>query len=362
MTEKELKKALKQQADEHTPELADAVLQKAEEQGLFAQMPQEMPVVEKKKAGSIPRRRWGRIAGGLVAVAACCAIILPLALRNKPNTPAVAEPYTSVCMQINPSVELTVKNGKVTKARALNPDGAVLIVHSQLVGKPIAEACLQVAELANSRRLIGAEGITLYVSGEDETAMQSLLYGELTANNYVVKENESAEAERLKNTYCISTGKAKLIAEVLRLYPEYAEERLVKKSAEDLHELIEDYHEEEMENFQATLFAEYQVQYGLFVRDVSEKLGSYRADLNGLNALSPTERDQQIQAFNQTYAILGEDFLIEANEPWREAYAECLEELDEVEEELSENADEAFADLFEDWLEEFQESKFDRDD
>ncbi len=366
MTGKELEKLLKREAEEHTPELADVIMQKAEEEGLF-QKPQEVPAQEEIPVLVFPKRNRGLrgLVGTFVAVAACCAITMPFVFREMGSSTVVAEHHTSVCMQINPSVEFTVKNGKVTKARALNQDGAVLLVHSQLVGKSVEAACLDVAGMAERRNLLTADGITLYVSGGNEAATEKLIVDELSAHNYLVNsegKDTQSEVERLKATYPISKGKAKLVAEVLRLYPDRAEKRTVTMSSEELHELIEDYHEEEMERFEASLWTEYETQYAGFVEKVSKLLTTYRDDLTALNELTAEARGEAIVEFNQTYAALGEDFLIEVDESWRETYNECLEELDEVEEELAENADDAFADLFEDWLEEFQEGRFDRDD
>ncbi len=362
MNKKELERRLREESNENIPDLADKILMKAEEEGLFEEREFAPTRREKHVKRSWIRRPIGRIATALATAFVGIAVILPLVFRPSQKDGVTADAdATTVCMKINPSVEFTVENDVVTQARSLNQDAAVLLVHNDLEGKLVEEACLQFAAMAADRNLITEEGITLYVSGKDETAVEEKIAQKLKDNDYVFHrgaEEYEEEGEKLASKYQISSGKARLIAEIIKIYPnKYSESRLAKMKIDDLYEILEEYDEDEMEKFIAELGGKYEEEYAKFVEIVSEKLIGYRADLEALNDLPKEERLTEIERFNQTYFLLGEDFLIDLEDDlWEECYEECLEELDEIEADLAKNADEAFFDLFEDWLEEFQEN------
>lgn len=362
---------LKRETEEHTPDILSRVTEewKKEKETLGSASPAPSATEEKTvRRASGGRRRLGvRLAALFATAAACLAIVLPIALNS---APAAVPAYATVCVKINPSVELTVEEGVVTGVRALNKDAAVLLVHSSLEGLPAETACVTVADLADSRNLMTEAGIALYVSGKDEEALEASIRAQLTASNYKVADSDDAHAAELSERYGVSYGKARLAAEVLRKYPQYAEEAVVKCSSEDLLDILEDYDEGEMDEFEAHLMQEYQSQYQQFVRDVESLLLSYEDDLRALDAkypdLSPEELFAEVEAFNLKYQKLGEDFLIEISEDlfdreeWKDILEECIEEAEEVRKDLEEDADEMFADLFEDWLEDFQNA-FDDD-
>ncbi len=359
MKREEIEKRLREEA-EPIPDLSDEILAKAEEEGLFS-TPAPAPTREKPFPNPIRRQRIARAVAAVAVAAAIFTMVVPGLLNQKEGVTASAD--TSVCMQINPAIEFSVNDGKVSAVRSLNQDAVVLLIHEKLVGAPIEEACLQVAQLADSRSLITTDGITVYVSGKNESEIEGKISGKLST--YSVRfgeENYQNEATRLATKYKITEGKARLAAKVLALYPNLAEEKVVKLRPSKLHELIEDYHEEEIERYEEELRLQYQALYGDFVQNVSALLAEYRTDLDALNGMTDTARKAEIPEFNQKYAQLGDDFWIETDESWRESYQECLEELEEIGEELEENADEVFADFFEDWLEEFQNEHFRDDD
>ena len=374
MRRSQMIRSMRREADEYTPDVLSRVTEEFEKtkQAETLSAEETAPVVapEKKSTRRLSdgRRKLGvRLAAVFAAAAACLAIVLPIALHT---APAAIPAYATVCVKINPSVELTVEDGIVTDVRALNKDAAVLLVHSTLEGLPAETACVTVADLAESRNLMTEDGIALYVSGKDEEALEANIRAELTASNYKVADSDDAYAAELSERYGISYGKARLAAEVLRKYPQYAEEAVVKCSSEELLDILEDYDEGEMDEFEAHLMQEYQAQYQQFVQDVESLLLSYEDDLRALDekypSFSSSELLAEVEKFNLKYQKLGEDFLIEPSEDlfdrneWKDIIKECIEEAEEVREDLEENADETFADLFEDWLEDFQNS-FDDD-
>lgn len=340
MRTSEIKKRLREESKTVVPDVWESVLSEAKEEGLIRNT-----VQRRTKA----RRGNGkRLIGFLVAAAVVClSVVLPITLSGAGTN------LTVVCMRINPSVEFTVQNGEVTGVRALNKDGAVLLVHHSLTGLPAEEACETVAITAEN--LITEDGITVYVSGDDEEELEKKISDRLQAHNYKLKKTDGAYAEQLAERYEISKGKARVAAEVLTLFPQYAEEAVVKQPIQELHEILEDYDEGEMDDFEEHLLTEYQQEYEAYVQTVSGLLEEYEGDLNELDGMRQTDRLQQVPRFNEKYAMLGEDFQLDLEDGWREAYYECMEELKEVRRDVKKNAEETFADLFEDWLEEFRE-------
>lgn len=369
------KKILSEEADAHVPDLCDQILSRADAEELWEHAQQEktpMPEIKPRRAEK-SRRRSGmarRIALAIAAVCLCLAVVLPIALQPRPELPPVtADTQAVVCMRINPAVEFVVEEDKVTDVRALNKDAAVLLLHNSYVGQAAENACVGFAALAERENLITQEGISLYVSGKDEAALRERIERGLLANNYSLSDvgvQVQSYAEQLMQKYGIGRGKASAAAEVLQLFPQLAEAQVVKLDAEDLYELLEDYDEGEMEEFEASLLIEYEAEYAQFVADVSKLLSEYRAELTALAEDSEEVRRGKIPAFNEKYAKLGEDFLIEEDDwkddDWDDEFEDRLEELEELEEDLAEEADETFAELFDDWLEEFRHGHWSDDD
>ncbi len=356
MKKKDLEKRLRTEGQENIPDLKAQILAQADAEGLFDRVPQTSPqtaVVRRRKPV-----RLGKVFAALAACVACIALILPFALRSEPI--GIQESYTTVCMKINPAVEFIVDEGKVTRTKALNKDGAVLLVHTSLEGVPVEQACLTVAQLAGGRNLITEKGITLYVAGENEEQIERKISESLQAQ-YLLQTGGAdyqALAERLVSTYGISKGKARLVAEAMTLCG-IPEKKAVRMSAEDLHEEIEDYQEEEMDAFERELLGRFDSEYESYKAEVSELLVTYRERLEALNEMSEGEREEEIAPFNRDFSKLGEDFQIDTRISWERAYGECMEEIVEATEDFAEDPDETFRDLFEDWLEEFQNKEFD---
>ncbi len=382
MTDKELENLLKSQGgSDQIPDVKDKVLFLAEGEKLFeinaqktARKRKEDAKKELEKSSEkgffdFLKKPFGKVATGFLALVIICSIIIPIALNNSKSIPTKTEEITAVCMQINPSVELEIKDGFITGAKGLNKDGVVLLVNASLVGMAAEDGCLWVAQAASAQGLITERGITLYVSGKDEADLENRISNKLKNSNFSLNKggaNRQNKAEDLAKKYKISQGKARVVAEILSLFPNYDEKALCELPSEELFEILEDYREGEMDEFEAHLMTEYQAQFEQYKASVKGLLEKYETDLEELNTLSGEELLKKIRLFNVEYEKLGEDFLIDENEiaedGWEEVYEECKEEILEIAQEFKENEKETFADLFEDWLEDFQGSRFDRDD
>ena len=352
MRNRKLQKELRREADAHTPHIGDAIATQAEREGLLRD---STPVKQK--------RGLRRTLTSLAAAACCLALLVPFgSYLLTPNAPA--EDVTTICMQINPAVEFTVADGVVSNVRALNTDASVLLVGNDLVGKTAEEACEEFASLAEAQNLITENGITLYVSGKDEGAIEDKITNRLAAHNYSWRrgaEEYKERAEKFAKKYDISGGKARMIAELLAKFPKLKEKDLVKMDNADLHELIEDYQETEMKAFEQELHSKYMKKHADFITEVTALMTLYLADLDALAIETETALSERIAAFNEKYAKLGEDFLLDPDttaEELAEELAERKEELAELAVDLAKNADKIFREIFENWREDFHKDTF----
>ena len=82
MKRSELEKELRREAQAHTPDVYGSVLSSANKAGLFAQT-QSAPVRKREKKGRV----WLRATACTAAAAVCLAVVLPLALSRKGESP-----------------------------------------------------------------------------------------------------------------------------------------------------------------------------------------------------------------------------------------------------------------------------------
>ncbi|MGN0822763.1 MAG: hypothetical protein ACI4NG_03225, partial [Candidatus Gallimonas sp.] len=339
MKRNEIEQELRRESETYVPDGYDRICAALKEEGLLTSPADEIPT--KRAAAPRARRKrrlFGGIAASLATIAACFAIVLPIALRDEISVPTPE--YATVCMKINPAVELTVTEGAVTQTRALNKDGAVLLLCNDFTGKSAEEACSAIALLAEKSNKMTEAGITLYVSGKDETALETSIRARLASENYTLAETDSAYAERLATEYKISLGKAKVAAEVLTQFPAYSEKEIVKYDVEDLYEILEDYRKEDMDEIEARLNENYQDEYKAFVGKVQTLLNEYESALDELNASFDTVDDEEwerkVADFNERFSVLGDDFLPkEEKKKWEKSYRECKEELADIQNDLS---------------------------
>lgn len=377
MKDSEIEKRLKQESDAHTPDLLEKIRLAAREEGLLEETVPAMPSGRRKTPRPARSRSiFRRLTAALVAAACCLAVILPVALSAVTDVPSAPDvpAYTTICMKINPAVEFKVEGETVTQVRALNTDAAVLLVDSRttLTGVSPEEACLTFAEMAQRSGRIGENGVTVYVGGKDEEEWESRIESTLSSfvTNIGGKDYEET-AKKLSEKYSVTLGKARIAAELLANDPSLSEKKLMKMSLEDLYERSEDYREEEMERYQAELKERYESEYDQFLTDtLAPVIEKYEGLLNGyiadLSAMDGTDREA-IDAFNQRYAELGEDFYIEYehNKDWEREREKYLRRAEEAKRELQEDPLDFLEDLkldeykdYEDFLDDFKDKNF----
>ncbi len=367
MKTRKLKNQLKTELETQVPDVYGKIVVQAEAEGLFS-----APKAEAARKGERVRAQKQRnkktrlgVLSSIAAVAACCAIVLPVTLTNLQATPYEVEDYTTVCVKINPCVEFTVQEEVVTSAQALNKDAAILLVDTSLVGLPVEEACLQFANLASASNLVTADGITVYVSGKDEVAVEEKITACLQENEYEHHRGGEAyeeDAKQLREQHKVSEGKSRLIAEILSLFPELDSAELAKLPSDELYDILEDYAEDEMESFESELEGEFSTQYSALVEEVRGKLDSCSAWLEELKNTPVEQRAEKLLAFSEEFGILDDDFVIayDPNVDWEELIAEFEEEFNELKEGMREEPEKFFPEIFEEMRENFRQDKFDK--
>lgn len=356
----QIKRKIKRESDFDTPDVFDKVLSESQNQGFSA-------------SSSKTKKRFPvymRVCAAAVSLALCLAVVLPFVLK-KNNTPSVYD-YTTVCMQINPSVELKVENGKVTQVKALNKDAVLLLLNINLIGMNADEAGLLVANTAQKSSFLTQNGIGLYVAGNDEEEVKNSISQALENANFKVNSFVDQSTFEQAKKYGVSAGTMSLINEILKISPAWTLESLLKKSPEDLCEILEDYDENEIGDFETLILNEYKTEYAQFVEKVKELLGQYKGDVESLkqfvsqDGFSVAQLNEKIKEFNDKYSVLDDDLYIEYFDEndgiSADDFNEYLEEIDELLKDIEEDADEEFADMFEDWLESFKSHHRDDDD
>ena len=290
-----LERELRREAQEHTPDVYQRVLaaygSRKEGGGAAVRVRRRTPLAIAACA-----------AAGVLLLLAC---ILPFALKGSAG--GRAELYIS----INPSVQFTVSDGRVTGVTALNRDAALLLSGKDYVGMSAEDASASFASLSAQKHLITAEGVGVYATGADSAALEARvrerLSGEL-GGAYTVSELSEAEFEALIAAYD-------------------------EKAMGD----FEDYLERELEHLRVG-----------FADRVAELMGSYRADLDKVFAGEMT-RD----AFNSKYLYLGEDLIFEDGDEEKE---DLWEEFEELCSEIGHHGEEyIFDELYDEFLEAVEE-------
>lgn len=105
----------------------------------------------------------------LLSIGLTLASLACLASCDKANSAADEKSFVS--LDINPSVELVVEDGKVTNVYATNDDAKVLIYDEELVGKKFEEVVDKLIDLSVECGYLSAENtvVDFTVSSDDET-------------------------------------------------------------------------------------------------------------------------------------------------------------------------------------------------
>lgn len=299
MNRRELEHELYREAEEHVPDVYARVLREA----------------ERGDGGEVlvrTGRRWvfpAVLLAGLMVLLAC---ILPFALRG--GSGGLANLYIS----INPSVDFVVEDERVTGVRALNRDAAVVLADADVsfIGMTPEEAGVKFAQLSEAHRLITAQGIGVYATGE----------------------NGEELARRVRE---------RLTGEYGGVYP------VEELAAADLDAILAAYDEDAMGDFEDYLERELSHLRKDFASRVRALLPTYEEDLAAVFAGSMT-REQ----FNAKYLYLGEDCIFEDGDEEEE---DLLEEFDELRRDIGRYGDDYIYDeLYDEFLEAVEESYEDR--
>lgn len=297
MKEEEIIKTLREEAQQNIPDVREKVISAYPATG-----PAEGEVLVKSNT-----RRNLLLAAAALLILLLLAATLGIFLLNRGGG------AFKLVVSINPSVEFTVEDGRVSSTRSLNKDAVVLLQGEDFTGDTAEEAVLRFATLADSKHLIGADGIRIYAEG--------------------------------------NSGSLAGIHE--RLAKEFSAYAVTDMDETAFTELLASYNEAEMGDFEDWLAAELAGQEAQFQAEIAALLGTYEADLAALDTSDPAA----VQAFNQTYLRLGDDLIFEDGD---EKKSELAAEFAELKTKLERNPDRVLDELFKEFIDELEDIYEDR--
>lgn len=300
LKEEDIIQQLREEAEQNIPDVRERVY-------AAAQTAQDAPtgdvLVKSGKKGLL----WTALA---LLVLLITAVTLAFTLWKGP---AGTNSFKLV-VSINPSVEFTLDGGKVSSTRSLNQDAAVLLKDENFTGNTAEQAVLRFAELADSKHLIGADGIRLYAEGQDDGTLQAVRSS---------------------------------------LNGRYAQYSVTDMDEESFSQLIAGYNESEMGDFEDWLANEFDGQEEQFKQEIEALLATYEADLA---ALDPSDA-AAVREFNAKYLKLGEDVTFEDGD---ETKRELQEEFNELRSDWWERPDRVLDKLFREFIDELEDVYEDR--
>ena len=300
----QLERELRLEAERHTPDVYDRVMSAQPLEGDAG----EVAVAVR------PHRARTAAACILALLFVTIAVLVPVLLFAGGGT-------ASLYISINPAVQFTVEDGKVTKVAALNKDAAILLSGEDYVGLSAEDAGARFASLSAEKHLITAQGVGVYATGDGSEALERR-----------VRERLDAE---LGGAYAVNA-----------------------LSETDFDALIAAYDEQAMGDFEDYLGRELAHLRADFAANVRTLTQSYAQDLSAVFAGAMTQAD-----FNAKYLYLGEDCIFEDGD---EREDELLEEFEELCRDIERHGDEyIFDELYDEFLEaveELYEDEIDGDD
>lgn len=298
MREEDIIKTLREEAEQNIPDVRERVYAAHEAEDI-----QTGDVLVKSK------KRVLLYAALALLVLLIVAVTLAFTLWN-----GSAGSSFKLVVSINPSVEFTLEDGKVSQTRSLNQDAAVLLKDENFTGNTAEQAVLHFAELADSKHLIGADGIRLHAEGQDGGTL------------------------------------AKIRSSLSQRYAQYS---VTDMDEAAFSELVAAYNESEMGDFEDWLASEFDGQQEQFRQEVEALLGTYEADLEALD-LSDTAA---VQSFNMKYLKLGEDLTFEDGD---ERKAELVKEFEELQRDWQTRPERVLDKLFKEFIDELEDVYEDR--
>lgn len=163
MTKKEIKKRIGEGFAELAPDISEAVIKSAEEQGLVFSL--EHPQEEKGFLGKMTQGRRFRYASAICA-------LLALACFSIFARAGAGHDAASLVVDINPSIRVGMDaSGNIRNLKGLDGDGRDVVEHMEWEkGEPVAVLLEDLVESAAGRFYLKEDGgilVTLFAPDED---------------------------------------------------------------------------------------------------------------------------------------------------------------------------------------------------
>ena len=234
----------------------------------------------------------------------------------------VAETYSAyLAVDINPSVEFVIEDGKVVSVRAANDDASILLTDEDFAGLTVEEAVQKLVALAEELGFLtdSNHNVKITVVADDEEQTQKV---EEAAKSGAQKGSGKAEInfdprvederilEKLKEEHpgvydALNAAKLRLIESIMKydetMTYEAGAEMTIEELSRTLKELIEEYRDmvtEDLENKFETAYEEAKAE---LERQIAELYGEeYLAALDTYNALKQAVGEIEEKAENMT--------------------------------------------------------------
>ncbi len=351
---------------------AKSVLPTAQEnRRIKSQLKQSMPAYSREN--KTKKFNYTRAAWACVAACVCIALVggvgFWLFSSSGQNAPVALSTNTYVCIDVNPSVAITLDDvGNVVAVKPYNKDGAILLFGENIVGLSLDEACDRIIQLSWRLGYLQSGGnVNLTVAGDDkdkERAIEQELLGKIDGFLQTNSIDASVVACTDENTlslaqrYGVSQGKMALIQKVCQATG-ISIKKAVKLSLDDLNDMLEDLEEEgiieaesqlnqykqELQNDQDYLSLQTQIEkYQRLVDEIEEIMDRLCFDEDEEDEDEEEEEDDEIfvdvaTAIEEFNALLEHDspyrYIGEASAPSFGAHLEnVLEDLEDLIDEI----------------------------
>ena len=227
-----------------------------ENRSIKAQLRQSIPT--RSKGTNVSKIKYSRVAWACVAACVCIALIggfgFWLFSSFGSNAPVALSTNTYVCIDINPSVAITLdESNNVVAVKPHNKDGAILLFGESLVGMSLEDACDRIIMLSWKLGYLQSGGdVNLTIAGDDKDKERAIgqdllvkIDTYLQANSIYANVVDSVD-ENLKGLaqkYGVSQGKMALVQKVCQASG-MSVKKAVKLSLDDLNDILEDLEEE----------------------------------------------------------------------------------------------------------------------
>ncbi|MBR2023005.1 MAG: hypothetical protein IJ996_00625 [Clostridia bacterium] len=279
---------------------------------------------------------------------------------------ATVDGYAYLAVDINPTVEFVLVDGRVSSVNAVNDDAAVLISGVDFTDMTAEEVTQKVVELAEDMGYLTEEnaGVKISVATDDETAENKLKEwavkgakkaSELAKVNDEPRSADERTSKKLKKENAekykdLDAVKVRLIEAVMQFDETMTYEIGAEMSVEALADLLEDYMHEYKEYAGETLKKEYKDN----LREKREETERQMAEIYGAEYLAEWEKyvalekayeliefsaknvtvsAEDLQALGQLFAQVGD---------WTAQGEVLLEEVDEYMDKVFDNAEHIF--------------------